>query len=46
MKNLCWTLQSILEKNKIVLPDKVITSETFEGKNIQKNLLMRLKIMK
>ena len=31
--------ESILEKNKIVLPDKVITSETFEGKNIQKKSL-------
>ena len=31
--------KSILEKNKIVLPDKVITSETFEGKNIQKKSL-------
>ena len=31
--------KSILEKNKIVLPDKVITSETFEGKNIKKKSL-------
>ncbi len=31
--------KSILKKNKIVLPDKVITSETFEGKNIQKKSL-------
>ena len=31
--------ESILEKNKIVLPDKVITSETFEGKNIKKKSL-------
>ena len=31
--------KKILEKEKIVLPDKVITSETFEGKNIQKKSL-------
>jgi len=31
--------KSILEKDKIVLPDKVITSETFDGKNIKKKSL-------